>query len=81
MTNTKKKTCMIQENIEYNKIKFKYWNEIRKEKINKKRTLYRFIKNINIHKAIDKSVKKILKQAKETSEKEGKELIIFFGCG
>ena len=81
MTNTKKKTCMIEENIEYNKIKFKYWNEIRKEKINIKRTLYRFIKNINIHKAIDKSVKKILKQAKETSEKEGKELIIFFGCG
>ena len=30
MTNTKKKTCMIEENIEYNKIKFKYWNEIRK---------------------------------------------------
>ena len=81
MTNTKKKTCMIEENIEYNKIKFKYWNEIRKEKINIKRTLYRFIKNINIHKAIDKSVKKILKQAKETSEKEGKELIIFFGDG
>ena len=41
------------------------------------RTLHRFLINIKIQKAVDKSVKRIL----HSSIKEDKELIIFFGDG
>ena len=73
----KRRTCLLNENIEYNKIKFKYWNILKNEKMTYNRTLHRFLINIKIQKAVDKSVKRIL----HSSIKEGKELIIFFGDG